>query len=750
MTRGQWAATEGGSARRSPAARFLLGAFVSCAALFGGASAAWAGTGFGVVPNFPSPVMVGQSGVPATLTITNISDGKEAPLDVTLDQITLVPSCGTLAISGADCPAAAVDPGVLRLSPTGVGEAGTVCGGVTFTTSIIDATEGKYQFTPSAPVVLGPTGSATATCRIDFTFDVVKVPTKDADPPPAGAPGLQTTQAGFAHGVASDRVPGFGGGASVTTVAPGIVPIATAVAPTPITLGSTFQDTATLTPTPGAAVPSGTVTFQVFSPGDTTCTGPLAFPVSTNPLNGAGTSATSDPFRPTATGTYRVIATYSGDPNYAPVATACGDPGEAAVVNRATLPVVTAVAPTPITLGSTFRDTATVGPPAAGLPAPTGTVTFTVFSPGDTTCTGALAFPASTNPVGTAAGVSTAVSDPFRPTATGTYRVIAAYSGDGNYAAAATACNDPGEAAVVNRTTLPVVTAVAPTPITLGSTFRDTATVGPPAEGLPAPTWTVTVTVFSPGDTTCTGAPAFPASTQPVATAAGVSTSTSDPFRPTATGTYRVVASYSGDANYSASATACNDTGEAAVVAPAPIPIVTAVAPTPLVLGGTFRETETIGPPAAGLPAPTGTVSFQVFSPGDSTCTGALAFPASTQPVATAAGVSTSTSDPFRPAAVGTYRVIARYSGDGNYAPAATACGDPGEAAVVNRATLPVVTAVAPTPITLGSTFRDTATVGPPAAGLPAPTGTVTFTVFSPWDTTCTGAPAFPASTQPV
>ena len=146
------------------------------------------------------------------------------------------------------------------------------------------------------------------------------------------------------------------------------LPIATAVAPTPITIGSSFHDTATLGPPPaGAATPTGTVTFNVYGPGDPTCTAAPVF-TSTNAVNAAGTTATSSAFTPTATGVYRVVANYSGDANYNPSSSSCADPAEAEVVAKAPLPIATAVAPTPITLGASFSDTATLGPQARRRP----------------------------------------------------------------------------------------------------------------------------------------------------------------------------------------------------------------------------------------------------------------------------------------------------------------------------------------------------------------------------------------------
>jgi hypothetical protein len=251
-----------------------------------------------------------------------------------LDTITLVPSCGAATVSSGDCPPTSVDPGVLRLSTHGVGRSGTACAGTTFATSIADAAQGKYQLTPSVQVTLGPPATATASCTVDFTVDVLKRPTKDADP----GPGIQTLQVGFASGTASDNANGSGYGTNLVTVNPGNASIATQVSPSSITLGDSFHDTATLgAPATGAATPTGTVTFSVYGPGDSACSAAPAFS-SVNPVGGAGPTATSNDFTPTATGTYRVIATYNGDANYNPTLTACGDPGETVTVSPPTAP----------------------------------------------------------------------------------------------------------------------------------------------------------------------------------------------------------------------------------------------------------------------------------------------------------------------------------------------------------------------------------------------------------------------------
>ncbi|MCA1683019.1 MAG: beta-propeller fold lactonase family protein [Actinobacteria bacterium] len=124
----------------------------------------------------------------------------------------------------------------------------------------------------------------------------------------------------------------------VATVGVDSFPIAVAVRPAPHgkatptiatqaspgnLLGAPVHDTATVS---GGASPTGTVTFQLFS--DAGCATQVF--TSTNPL-GSGT-ATSDTFTPAAAGTYRFIASYSGDASNSAVTSACGAANESVVI----------------------------------------------------------------------------------------------------------------------------------------------------------------------------------------------------------------------------------------------------------------------------------------------------------------------------------------------------------------------------------------------------------------------------------
>ena len=369
--------------------------------------------------------------------------------------------------------------------------------------------------------------------------------------------------------------------------------------------------------------------------------------------------------------------------------------------------------------GGAIFDTATL----SGGVNPTGTITFTLFGPNNATCTGAAIF-TSTVPV--SAGNGNYTSGSFTTVAAGTYRWIAVYSGDANNAAVRTACNDANESVVVTKSG-PIIATQASGPINVGGTISDTASLS----GGTGPTGTITFDVFGPNNAICTGAPVF-TSTVPVA---GNGNYLSATFTPTAPGTYRFVASYSGDANNAAAATSCDDPAEAVVVSTGNPTIVTH-ASAPVTVGGTITDTATL----AGGANPTGTITFEVFGPDNATCSGIPAF-TSTK---TVSGDGNYTSDPFTVPAAGAYRFVATYSGDANNSPAGpTACSDANEISSGTKASPAIATTASGTAAVVGGVIRDTAIL----TGGFNPTGTITFNLFGPGSPPpCTGIPAFTAT----
>jgi hypothetical protein len=375
-------------------------------------------------------------------------------------------------------------------------------------------------------------------------------------------------------------------------------------------------------------------------------------------------------------------------------------------------------------------------------------VTFTLFGPDNATCTGAPIFTSAARPLG-GGPPPTATSAPFTATAPGSYRWIAAYSGDANYPAVTSACNDANETSVVAQSVATVVTQATPT-ASVGTPVSDTATVTGGAAPAPAPTGTVTFTVFGPDNATCTGAPIFTSAARPLG-GGPPPTATSGPFTPTAPGSYRWIAAYSGDANYPAVTSTCNDANETSVVAQAVATIATQATPA-VTVGNPISDTATVTGAASPAPLPTGTVTFTLFGPDDPSCAGPSIFTSAARPLGgppPAPPAVAATSDAFTPTTAGTYTWVAVYSGDANYPSVTSPCGAPNEASVVNPGAVSITTS-AVGPFTLGSPIRDSATVTGAAAPAPAPTGTVTFTLFGPGNPTCTGTPIFTSAARPL
>ncbi|MDQ1418627.1 MAG: hypothetical protein QOJ52_589, partial [Acidimicrobiaceae bacterium] len=489
-------------------------------------------------------------------------------------------------------------------------------------------------------------------------------------------------------------------------------PTLTTQASSEISFGSAVSDFAFLS---NGDSPTGSITFALYGPDDASCAGTSVF-TSTAAVNTGNDRYGSNNFTPTMPGTYRWVASYSGDANNDPVTTACNDPNESVIVERAT-PFVSTTASNS---NGVISDTATVFPGYyGGQPAPplTGSITFNVYRD-DAACSGTPLF-TSTTPV-TEYDPTTYQSNPFTATLSGVYRWVAVYSGDANNAAYTSPCQDSRESVVVNSEVLDLSTQASES-FFVGDQILDTATL---AGGI-TPTGSLVFTVYGPGDTSC-ATPLF-ASTQPVT---GDASYTSDPYTTLTEGTYRWRAAYSGDANNSAVATPCADPDETALVSRFPTSIFTnstQVNPT--------QDTATLFPGTEGrfqVP-PTGTITFSLYGPNDPTCAGAAV--TSVTPVN---GEGDYQSTPVTVTASGTYNWVAAYSGDAANLPSTSGCNDEGESVTVSLST-PTLSTTASGPVTVGGPTTDTAAL----SAAVNPTGTITFRLYGPNDATCGGTPVF-------
>ncbi|WP_141962192.1 vWA domain-containing protein [Actinoallomurus bryophytorum] len=318
---------------------------------------------------------------------------------------------------------------------------------------------------PNLSVSLTP-GSRTVTSGDDATFtEVVSV---GADAVPGGT---LTCKVDFLlNGVLS---PGFT--ETITEHVPKVTP---SIATTPsdsAPAGGNVSDTATLT---GGFHPTGTVTFQLFGPGDTGCATPIA--TRTGTVSGSGT-ATSGNVAAGGVGTYRWVASYGGDDSNNPVTSTCGD--EQVVVVKAT-PGITTTPSGSVPAGGVVSDTATI----SGGFHPTGSVTFQLFGPGDTTC----GTPIATR-TDALSGGGTAASGNVTIGAAGTYRWTATYGGDADNNSVTSPCSAEQVTVTPQRLTgraygltakatlagIPLVN-IAPTPDTGHISTTSTATTSVP------------------------------------------------------------------------------------------------------------------------------------------------------------------------------------------------------------------------------------------------------------------------------
>ena len=146
----------------------------------------------------PASMIVGQTAVPASVSMTNRATGPDAFYPYVACNASdagspcfsrgaeLVLSCKPQA--DGTCSPQSADPGVMTASPTGLGAG--ACAGTVFDIALTDAFYGTYTLTPrgGARVHL----PLEVACRVDFTIDVLHMPT-DQDPTTLGNQAIAVT-----------------------------------------------------------------------------------------------------------------------------------------------------------------------------------------------------------------------------------------------------------------------------------------------------------------------------------------------------------------------------------------------------------------------------------------------------------------------------------------------------------------------------------------------------------------------------
>jgi hypothetical protein len=296
----------------------------------------------------PFSATVGQTGLPASITLNNTNSFPDAGATNTVcnagdglpcpqpeQGIAVVPSCQQSSGNG-DCAAAGADPGVFALSATGEGRDDSACPDAVFDIVNSGDSFGTVRFVPrpAGSHLMVPPNNVLG-CIVEFKVDVLKVP-RDAQEFSAGAqtvaPGRHTQHSagGTDDGLAVSNEATISRASSAS--------VATTASPS-IELGAgSLTDSATVSgltsPQTGASV-----VFKLYGPDDATCAGTPVL-TSTKPvgISGSTATATSDAFTPTATGTYRWVASYSGDANNEGKAGACNDANESTTVSAAAPP----------------------------------------------------------------------------------------------------------------------------------------------------------------------------------------------------------------------------------------------------------------------------------------------------------------------------------------------------------------------------------------------------------------------------
>ena len=308
---------------------------------------------------------------------------------------------------------------------------------------------------------------------------------------------------------------------------PPVLTISTTAKPASVTLdgsGSpTLKDSATLS---GGYFPLGTITFTLYDPGNT------AVDTETVAVNGNGTYSTPTGYTLPVyanPGTCQWVASYSGDVNNNSVSSDKGD--EPVIINAASPTISTTAKPASVTLdgsGSpTLKDSATL----SGGYFPLGTITFTLYDPGNTAVDTETVAVNGNGTYSTPTGYTLPVY--AHP---GTCQWVATYGGDVNNNSVS---SNKGDEPVIINAASPKLTTTPGGTVVIGSGAKltDSATLS----GGYFPLGTITFTLYNPNN--------IVVDTETATVNGNGTYNAPSGYLPTSPGTYQWVARYSGDVN---------------------------------------------------------------------------------------------------------------------------------------------------------------------------------------------------------
>jgi hypothetical protein len=427
---------------------------------------------------------------------------------------------------------------------------------------------------------------------------------------------------------------------------------------------SVFSEPATFTARfvqtpPGVFTPTGTITFS--DNGQTLASLP-AMDI------GGGTVQASFTTSTLAVGNHTFSAVYSGDSNFN--SDTLPFPSTT-VVKADTLTDLTSSA-NPDALGQPVTFVATIGPKSPATATPTGSVTFTDATQGQTLGTVTLSGGVATLTTSTLGG--------------GSHHIVASYSGDGNF--------NPSSGDIISQLINPISSTTtlisSQNPSVFGQSGAITATVSGGGAGF-SPTGNVTFVDLTTGQT--------------IGAVALVGQQASIPLSLLATGSHNIQANYNGDSNFTGSSATLTQ-----VVNKADTSTALASSPNPSVAGQPVTFTATVTANAPGAGTPTGSVNFSE----NGNPIGSATLGSNGQAAITIATLS-----------VGTHSITASYQGDGNFN--GSNGGPLTQTVNKNDTTTLVLSSVNPSLVGQSVTF--TAAISPVVGtgGALEPSGTVNF-----------------------